>query len=185
MRLLCVGDLALMHEVLSTDAWVPPPGLIPGENMKLLFNWVFPETHPDWLCVPGPNCWPGHEEARRTIRELKREAEWILIVVHWSDEAFPYPHPEDRALARELAQTGADVVVGHHPHVPTRLSVLFCACNVPPGSDFAKLKWGPPHPRLEPQSARSCRAAPWGRRRGYSKHPLLSLPPSPPDSTIS
>jgi hypothetical protein len=24
-----------------------------------IVNWVFAETHPDWLAVPGPNYWPG------------------------------------------------------------------------------------------------------------------------------
>ena len=95
-----------------------------AEGRLAIVNWVFPGTHPDWMAVPGPNCWPGAEEARRTVQELGRETDWVLIVVHWSDESFSYPRPEDRAIARELAETGADVVVGHHPHVVRGVEVI-------------------------------------------------------------
>ena len=96
------------------------------EGRLAVVNWVFPETHPEWLSVPGPNCWPGLEEANRTIQELKRNSDWVLIVVHWSDELFSYPRPEDRAIARELAQMGADLVVGHHPHVVRGMEIIGC-----------------------------------------------------------
>ena len=82
-----------------------------------ILNWVFPETHPDWMAAPGPNCWPGAASAARTVQEVKREADWVLCIVHWSDEDFAYPRPEDRATGRDLLQAGADCVIGHHPHV--------------------------------------------------------------------
>ena len=88
-----------------------------GEGTLGLVNWVFPETHPEWLAVPGPNCWPGLAEAEGMIRELKRTTTWVLVVIHWSDELFPYPRPQDRQIGRELARMGADLVIGHHPHV--------------------------------------------------------------------
>ena len=94
------------------------------EGTLAVVNWVFPETHPDWMSVPGPNCWPGLDGAQRTIQELRCGADWVLIVVHWSDELLPYPRPEDRAIARELAQMGADMIVGHHPHVVRGMELI-------------------------------------------------------------
>lgn len=88
-----------------------------AEGVLAIVNWVFPETQPDWMVVPGPNCWPGLQEAKKIIQNLKRDADWILLFLHWSDELFPYPRPEDRILARELVQIGADIIIGHHPHV--------------------------------------------------------------------
>ncbi len=88
-----------------------------AEGKLAIVNWVFAETHPDWMTVPGPNCWPDASEARRLIQDLKTNADWVLVVAHWSDELFDYPLPQDRLTARMLIETGADVVVGHHPHV--------------------------------------------------------------------
>jgi hypothetical protein len=100
-----------------------------AEGKLSIVNWVFAETHPDWMAVPGPNCWPGPAEARCIIQSLKRNSDWVLVVVHWSDELFPYPLPADREIARELADMGADLVVGHHPHVIRGMEV-FGTCPV-------------------------------------------------------
>ena len=40
-----------------------------------------------------------------------------MVVVHWSDEHFPYPLVEDRQIARRIPESGADIIIGHHPHV--------------------------------------------------------------------
>ncbi len=87
------------------------------EGRLAIINWVFPETHPEWLAVPGPNCWPGEKEAKRIIHELRAQADWVLVLAHWSDELFAYPRPQDRAMAHQLAHMGADLIVGHHAHV--------------------------------------------------------------------
>jgi hypothetical protein len=100
-----------------------------SEGRLAILNWVFPETHPDWMAVPGPNCWPGPDEAKKTVEQARGEADWVMVVAHWSDEIFPYPRPEDRATARELAQMGVDLVIGHHPHVVRGMEV-FGACPV-------------------------------------------------------
>jgi hypothetical protein len=94
------------------------------EGRLAIINWVFPETHPDWMAAPGPNCWPGLEGANRAVQDLRQRADWLVIVVHWSDELFPYPRPEDRAIARKLAHMGADLVVGHHPHVVRGMEII-------------------------------------------------------------
>jgi poly-gamma-glutamate capsule biosynthesis protein CapA/YwtB (metallophosphatase superfamily) len=88
-----------------------------AEGRLAILNWVFPETHPDWLSIPGPCCWPGLDRAREEIRELKSVSDWLMVVAHWSDEHFPFPRPADRTIALELAQLDVDVIVGHHPHV--------------------------------------------------------------------
>lgn len=88
-----------------------------AEGRLAIINWVFAETDPDWMSAPGPNCWPGIEVAGETIRDLKSKADWVMVVAHWSDELFPYPRSEDRLVAHELVRAGANIVLGHHPHV--------------------------------------------------------------------
>jgi hypothetical protein len=106
-----VGAGPTVEEIRKPLIWETSQGRL------AIVNWVFPETHPDWNAVPGPNCWPGVEAARQIIRDLKGKSDWVMVFAHWSDELFPYPRPEDRTIARELAQVGVDVIVGHHPHV--------------------------------------------------------------------
>jgi hypothetical protein len=95
-----------------------------AEGKLSIINWVFPETHPDWTAVPGPNCWPGFIEAGRTLQACKRRSDWVMVVVHWSDELFAFPRPADREIARALAGMGADIVIGHHPHVVRGMEVI-------------------------------------------------------------
>lgn len=94
------------------------------EGKLAIINWVFPETHPDWMSIPGPNCWPGIEEAKKIILNLKHQVDWVMVLAHWSDELFPYPRPEDRVIARELADAGTDILVSHHPHVVRGMEVV-------------------------------------------------------------
>jgi hypothetical protein len=108
---LTVGAGLTQEEITAPLVWET------SEGRLTILNWVFAETNPDWKAIPGPNCWPGVNEAKQTIQALKQQTDWLLTLVHWSDEAFSYPRPEDRAIARELLQAGADLVVGHHPHV--------------------------------------------------------------------
>jgi hypothetical protein len=94
------------------------------EGSLAIINWVFPETNPDWFSIPGPSCWPGLEAAESIIRDLKSQVDWVVLFLHWSDECFSYPRPEDRHIARALAQMGADMIIGHHPHVVRGMEVF-------------------------------------------------------------
>lgn len=47
-----------------------------------------------------------------------------ILSFHWGVEYSPMPTPEQRQLAKELFQSGAKVIVGHHPHVPQGIEVF-------------------------------------------------------------
>jgi hypothetical protein len=57
------------------------------------------------------------EETRHQIKECKRQADITALVLHWGVEHYRYPAPKQRREARELIQAGADLIIGHHPHV--------------------------------------------------------------------
>ncbi|MGC9454995.1 MAG: CapA family protein [Phycisphaerae bacterium] len=61
------------------------------------------------------------------VRRLSRQADVTVVIVHGGREYIPVPPPYwyDRVLA--IAEAGADVVIGHHPHVPQGLTLLNCA----------------------------------------------------------
>lgn len=51
------------------------------------------------------------------VREAKKNADLVIVHMHWGDEYFTNPTKEQKNMAKALAQAGADIVVGHHPHV--------------------------------------------------------------------
>jgi len=51
------------------------------------------------------------------IRALRGRTDRIVAIFHWGVPYVREPSPEDRAKARLAIDLGADVVVGHHPHV--------------------------------------------------------------------
>ena len=44
-------------------------------------------------------------------------AEVKIICIHWGDEHSLYPSPEQIGLAHQFVENGANLVLGHHPHV--------------------------------------------------------------------
>ena len=57
------------------------------------------------------------EETMEAIRRCRRHADFVLLLLHWGLEGYAYPSPEQRRTARKLIKAGADVILGHHPHV--------------------------------------------------------------------
>lgn len=58
---------------------------------------------------------PG--EMRRDVAAARQRADVVVVFVHWGDEYQILPNVFQRLLADELQKSGADLVIGHHPHV--------------------------------------------------------------------
>jgi len=48
---------------------------------------------------------------------FKKKADLIFILLHWGYEFMSYPSPEQIRIAHKLIDSGADIIIGHHPHV--------------------------------------------------------------------
>ena len=77
-----------------------------------------PECIPATATTPGNFRWDDMDYIARRISEIKNKCRWCVIVVHGGEEftCLPSPYTRDRYL--KYLEFGADVVVGHHPHVP-------------------------------------------------------------------
>jgi poly-gamma-glutamate synthesis protein (capsule biosynthesis protein) len=66
-----------------------------------------------------PPCWktPDPQSIKNDIDEIRTETDIIVISFHWGDEFIDYPSPEQVRLARSLIDHGADIIIGHHPHI--------------------------------------------------------------------
>ncbi|MDK2892491.1 CapA family protein [Methanohalophilus sp.] len=52
------------------------------------------------------------------VQRTKLQVDFLIIIVHAGVEEVPLPLPEWRERYRNLCDLGADVIIGHHPHVP-------------------------------------------------------------------
>lgn len=55
--------------------------------------------------------------AGQAIREARGQAELVVVSVHWGEEYQHRPSKRQREAAQSLVEAGADVILGHHPHV--------------------------------------------------------------------
>ncbi|MGH3346912.1 MAG: CapA family protein [Nocardioides sp.] len=68
-----------------------------------------------------PGLADAHEPRPRAllaaVRKADREADVVVVYLHWGEELQGCPTGAQRTTARELARAGADVVVGSHAHI--------------------------------------------------------------------
>lgn len=58
------------------------------------------------------------EQLKEKIAQLKEQgAQLIIVSFHWGTEKENYPDDTQKALAHTAIDEGADLVLGHHPHV--------------------------------------------------------------------
>lgn len=53
---------------------------------------------------------------KKDIRDLKTKCDCVMVSLHWGDEFIDYPSPSQVDLARQLIDSGANLILGHHSH---------------------------------------------------------------------
>ena len=51
------------------------------------------------------------------IKKYKSSYDFIIVSIHWGDEYSEYPSDRDIKIAHQIINSGADAVLGHHPHI--------------------------------------------------------------------
>lgn len=54
---------------------------------------------------------------KESIQEAKENSDYVVVYVHWGVEKSSYPEEYQRDLAKTYIDSGADIVLGCHPHV--------------------------------------------------------------------
>src|SRR5690606_34902650 len=54
---------------------------------------------------------------KEDIRRVRDQVDYVVVSFHWSRENTQEIHEEDRKFAHEIIDAGADIILGHHPHV--------------------------------------------------------------------
>ena len=63
------------------------------------------------------------DRVKEIVKNLRSQVDCILVIVHCGVEYIPFPPPYVVEAFQQVADCGADLVIGHHPHVPQGIQI--------------------------------------------------------------
>ncbi len=96
------------------------PAFLGRNGLRVAFLAYSDVNWPGWPAGVG---YPGVADAAdaagmaRDIAAARERADVVAVSFHWGNEREYNPTPRQRQLARFAVDCGADLVLGHHPHV--------------------------------------------------------------------
>lgn len=96
------------------------PYIVDKNGIRIaLLNYVTRDTNPN---LP-PDCdvyinFFDLDTAKKDIRKIKSEVDHVVLSLHWGGrcEGGLFPDFDQPAMAKELIDAGADLIIGHHSH---------------------------------------------------------------------
>jgi len=67
---------------------------------------------------------PSQSDLFALMTEATRLSDWQVVYIHWGAEYQPIPSNHQEALATQLIGLGADLIIGHHPHVIQSIDLI-------------------------------------------------------------
>jgi poly-gamma-glutamate synthesis protein (capsule biosynthesis protein) len=61
--------------------------------------------------------WAEPEAVRKAVAQARQEADLVIVLLHTGTEYEAQANQEQRAVAHAAVEAGANLVIGHHPHV--------------------------------------------------------------------
>lgn len=82
----------------------------------LAYDEIAPYSFVATDSTPG-HAWLNEENVRQDIPVARKQADFVIVFMHWGTEYHTAFNAHQRQLARVAIDAGADMVVGAHPHV--------------------------------------------------------------------
>ena len=117
-----LDDAGVSHAGAGADAaaasapalLITPAGIV----AVLAFTDIIPGGFAATADAPGVNATePNRKKILAAVAAAKRKADFVIVSFHWGTEYKPQAGGEQRELAHQVVDAGADLVIGHHPHV--------------------------------------------------------------------
>lgn len=105
------------------------PALLEINGIKvalLAYSGAFGETYPAWRPAPvkpGPAFYEDRDAFARDIERASRAADVVIVSMHWGDEYTYTVNREQREMGQLAVDSGANLVLGHHPHTPQGIEI--------------------------------------------------------------
>jgi poly-gamma-glutamate synthesis protein (capsule biosynthesis protein) len=105
-----------------TEAETPLKAVVNGVSIGVI---SFSEGEDLTAAAPGHPGVLGWEVDRviDRIQKIRSEVEVIIVVCHGGVEYIPFPPPYLADALQRVSASGADLVIGHHPHVPQGMQI--------------------------------------------------------------
>ena len=90
---------------------------IKGKNISFAcYSLTFPEEF--WATdTSAGTCFPSHSFVFRDLKKFKSDSDLLVVSFHWGGELLTMPKEYQIELAHQVIDAGADLILGHHPHV--------------------------------------------------------------------
>lgn len=87
-----------------------------GRVALLSYSLTFPKDF--WATGDRAGTAFGHKkDIEEDVQRLSQQADYIIVSFHWGREKTTTLRPYQPTLAHAAIDAGADVVIGHHPHI--------------------------------------------------------------------
>lgn len=87
-----------------------------GTICLLAFSRTLPETF--WAKEGrAGTSYLSYEETAQAIKACRHQHPFVFVSFHWGEELHERPKDYQRELAHLAIRSGADAVIGHHPHI--------------------------------------------------------------------
>ncbi|MBO1624658.1 CapA family protein [Bacillus arachidis] len=102
----------------ANDAYTAREITVKGKKFKFL---SFVRFMPDFTWVAGkdkPGVANGYDinQVTKTIKEQKKDADYLIVYMHWGVEKSNRPVDYQKQYVPKIVEAGADAIVGSHPH---------------------------------------------------------------------
>lgn len=67
---------------------------------------------------------PSKQEIKTFFTEINKKSDLQIVYIHWGDEYKTKNNQAQKRLAQLLVKAGADLIVGHHPHVVQNIDYI-------------------------------------------------------------
>lgn len=102
----------------ATGAYSPAVVVTHGMKVALVaFTSVVPSGWPATSSGAGCATTWDHERVAGVIADAGEAGDYVVASFHWGIELQTSPNSQQRELAHLAVDSGADLVLGHHPHV--------------------------------------------------------------------
>jgi poly-gamma-glutamate synthesis protein (capsule biosynthesis protein) len=108
---------------LTREAAMAPLVVELGETRIALISFSEGEDLTAASDKPGVFGWEV-EAVVQAVRQARTTADLVVVICHAGVEYIPFPPPYLARALQRVARAGADLVVGHHPHVPQGVQIV-------------------------------------------------------------